>query len=237
MEYFADLHIHSCLSPCANDDMTPCNICGMAVVKELDIIAVADHNTARNLPAIAEVAAAYGLTLLPAIEITSKEEVHVLGYFPTVEIAVAFGEMLKTHLPPMKNKPRFFGEQLVMNSDDEVIANEDALLIGATDLPISDIVRLVGETGGLAVPAHINRGSNGLLINLGMMPPDIDCPTLEVWRFLPCDEEVLRGKHVLHASDAHELGAIQEREHALRLPECSVDALLAWMKSEQKLDA
>ena len=79
MEYFADLHIHSCLSPCGDDDMTPANICGMAKLKGLDVIAVADHNTARNLPAAKEACDAYEMLLLPAMEITTREEVHLLG--------------------------------------------------------------------------------------------------------------------------------------------------------------
>ena len=124
MEYFADLHIHSCLSPCGDEDMTPANICGMAKLKGLDAIAICDHNSARNLPAAQELCDAYGLLLLPGMEITTREEVHLLGYFETVEAALAFGEMLRGHLPNKKNKPQFFGRQLVMNSDDEIIGEE-----------------------------------------------------------------------------------------------------------------
>ena len=138
MEYFADLHIHSCLSACGDEDMTPANICGMAKLKGLDAIAICDHNSARNLPAAQELCDAYGLLLLPGMEITTREEVHLLGYFETVEAALAFGEMLRGHLPNKKNKPQFFGRQLVMNSDDEIIGEEEALLIGATDLPLAE---------------------------------------------------------------------------------------------------
>lgn len=233
MAYFADLHIHSCLSPCGDDDMTPCNIAGMAKIKGLDIIAVCDHNTARNLPAVQRVCEAYGLLLLPGMEITTKEEVHLLGYFPTVETALAFGEMLRAHLPKKKNNPRFFGRQLVMNEDDEIIDEEEALLIGATDLTLKAAAELVAEYGGVPVPAHINRGSNGLLINLGLMPDEPFYTTVEAARHLPCEGSALRGRHVLHSSDAHYLGDIQEREHALLLSEHSVPALLAWMRSRQ----
>ena len=236
MEYFADLHIHSCLSPCGDNDMTPCNICGMARLKGLDIIAVTDHNAAGNLPAVSEVCGALGLLLVPGMEITTREEVHLLGYFPTVEAAVAFGELVRAHLPPKKNKPSFFGEQLIMNSDDEVIAHEDALLIGATDFSLSEASRQVVLFGGVPVPAHINRGSHGLLVSLGMMPPEPRYPTVEVWRSLPCDEKAVIGRHVLHSSDAHYLGAIQEREHALKLKSASVEELLAWMRSEKPAD-
>ena len=235
MAYFADLHIHSCLSPCGDDDMTPCNIAGMAKIKGLDIIAVCDHNTARNLPAVQRVCEAYGLLLLPGIEITTKEEVHLLGYFETVEAALSFSEVLRAHLPKKKNNPRFFGRQLVMNEDDEVIAEEDALLIGATDLTLKAAAEQVTAFGGIPVPAHINRGSNGLLINLGLMPDTPFYTTVEAARHLPCDESALRGRHVLHSSDAHYLGDIQEREHALQLKEGTVRELLDWMKTKKDL--
>ena len=234
MDLFADLHIHSCLSPCGDNEMTPGNILGMAVVKGLQAVAISDHNTARNLPTAQIIADAYGLLLIPAIEITTSEEVHMLGYFPTVETAVDFGEMLRQHLPPKKNKPSLFGDQLVMNEDDEVIDHEDALLIGATDLSLEDCAAKVRAVGGVPVPAHINRGSNGLLVNLGMMPQEPYFSTLEVWKKLPCPLEPLQNRHILHSSDAHYLGDIQEREFMLRLPEKSVAALLDWMKSPQK---
>lgn len=235
MEYFADLHIHSCLSPCGDDDMTPANICGMAKLKGLDIIAVADHNTARNLPAAKEACDAYEMLLLPAMEITTREEVHLLGYFPNVETALDFGEMIRGRLPAKKNKPNFFGHQYVMNSDDEIVDEEDALLIGAADLPLEEAARQVEAFGGVAVPAHINRGSNGLLVNLGLMPEEPFYQTVEVWRHLPCEEKILRGRHVLHSSDAHYLGDIQEREHALRLREGSVEELLRWMRAPKAI--
>ena len=233
MNFFADLHIHSCLSPCGDNDMTPGNILGMAVVKGLEIVAISDHNSARNLPAAEKIAAAYGLLLVPAIEITTSEEVHMLGYFPDVQTAVDFGAMLKTHLPPKKNKPSFFGEQLVMDEDDNVIDHEDALLIGATDLSLEECAAKVRAVGGVPVPAHINRGSNGLLVNLGMMPPSPTFTTVEVWRHLPCPLEPMENKHVLHSSDAHYLEDIQEPEFSLRLPEKSVAALLDWMRTQK----
>lgn len=233
MDLTYDLHIHSCLSPCGDNEMTPGNILGMAVVKGLDVVTISDHNAARNLPAAQKIADAYGLLLVPAIEITTMEEVHMLGYFPDVETAVEFGKMLKEHLPKKKNKPAFFGEQLVMNEDDEVIDTEDALLIGATDFPLEQCAEQVRSFGGVPVPAHINRGSNGVLINLGFLPDAPAFTTVEVWRHLPCPFEPLDNKHVLHSSDAHYLGDIQEPENRLRLKEKSVSAVLDWMRSRQ----
>ncbi|MBQ8161394.1 MAG: PHP domain-containing protein [Clostridia bacterium] len=223
---FCDLHMHSCLSPCGDDDMTPANLCGMAAVKGLDMIALTDHNAAGNLPAAKACCDAYGLLLIPGMEITTREEVHMLGYFPDVETAVAFGEMLREHLPKKKNKPGLFGNQKIMNEDDEQIGEEEALLIGATDLTLKDAAKAVRAFQGVPVPAHINRGSNGLLVNLGFMPEDIDFPTVEVWRDLPCTHSAQAGRLVLHSSDAHYLGDILEREITLDLEEKSVAAFL-----------
>ena len=234
MELFADLHIHSCLSPCGDNDMTPANILGMAVVKGLDMVAISDHNAARNLPTAQKIADAYGLLLVPAMEITTREEVHMLGYFPDVKAAVDFGDMLREHLPARKNKPSLFGDQLIMDEDDQVIGEEDALLIGATDLPLAEAAARVRAWGGVPVPAHINRGSNGLLINLGMMPEDPVFPTVEVWRHLPCPMEPLENRHVLHSSDAHYLGDILEKESVLHLKEKSVAAFLEWIDSKKQ---
>ena len=223
---YSDLHMHSCLSPCGSDDMTPANIGGMAMIKGLQMIALTDHNTAGNLPTMQKVADAYGLLLIPGIEITTKEEVHLLGYFPDVKTAVDFGEFLRGHLPPKKNKASLFGNQLVMDEDDNVIREEDALLIGATDLSLEQLSRLVREAGGVPVPAHINRGSNGLLVNLGMMPPDIAFTAVEVWRALPCPHTPQEGRVVLHSSDAHYLGDILEPEITMELEEPTVAAFL-----------
>lgn len=234
MDLFADLHIHSCLSPCGDDDMTPGNILGMAVVKGLDMVAISDHNAAGNLPAAQKIADAYGVLLIPAMEITTQEEVHMLGYFPSVEAAVSFGAMLKEHLPRRKNKPAYFGHQLILNEEDQVIGEEDALLIGATDFPLQEAAKQVRAFGGVPVPAHINRGSNGLLVNLGFLPPDPFFPTVEVWRDLPCPFEAMDGRHVLHSSDAHYLQDILEKESVLHLPEKSVGAFLRWIDSRKE---
>ncbi len=230
-----DLHIHSCLSPCGSDDMTPSNICGMAMLKGLQMIAVTDHNTARNLPAAQACAEACGLLLIPGMEITTREEVHLLGYFPTTDRALEFSEFLRGHLPPKKNKPSFFGNQLVMDEDDNVIAEEDALLIGAVDLPLGKLVGLIREAEGVPVPAHINRGSNGLLINLGFVPEDLNLTAVEVWRGLPCAHTPQEGRAVLHSSDAHYLGDILEADVSIELPERSVAAFLDYLRRGRPL--
>ena len=223
---FSDLHIHSCLSPCGSDDMTPANICGMAALKGLQMIAVTDHNTAGNLPYVKRCADAYGLLLIPGMEITTREEVHLLGYFPDVDCAVAFSEMLRPHMPKAKNRPDFFGRQLIMDEDDHVVKEEDLLLMGASDLPFLRLVEIIREWGGVPVPAHINRGSNGILVNMGFIPPEAGLTAVEVWRALPCPPAEQQGRVVLHSSDAHYLGDILEPEVTTRIATPDAGAFL-----------
>ncbi len=231
MELYYDLHIHSSLSPCADDDMSPANICGMAHLKGLDLIAITDHNAGDNLPYVKEAADYYGLLFLPGIEVTTKEEVHLLGYFLNVNDGVEAGQFFKKHLPPMKNKPAFFGNQLVQNTDDETVTIEEAMLIGATDLSISDCVKEIEQRNGICIPAHINRGANGILTNLGFIPKDVFFTTLEISKGLKVDNSLTLGKGVLHSSDAHRLGDISERENSILLQEKSLYAIFSKLKS------
>ena len=228
---FVDLHIHSCLSPCADDDMTPANICGMAYIKGLQAIAVTDHNTGRNLPYVKEAADHYGLIFLPGMEITTKEEVHLLGYFKDVETAVEVGEIFSSHLPPMKNKPDFFGNQLVMNTDDEVVDVEDRLLIGATDLDLEECTRIIREHGGAAVPAHINRG-HGLLTNLGLFPAEPEFPVVEVRNELDVNDKLIGNRRRLQSSDAHHLGDILEAVYDLPAERFSLGGLFDYVSGK-----
>ena len=224
--YSYDLHIHSCLSPCGDNDSTPASIAGIAVLNGLRIAALTDHNTTRNCPAFCKAARAYGLIPIPGMELSTAEDIHVVCLFPTLELAMSFNEIVRDRLIRVKNDPEIFGDQLVMDEDDNVIREEDALLIGATDLSLEQLSRLVREAGGVPVPAHINRGSNGLLVNLGMMPPDIEFTAVEVWRALPCPHTPQEGRVVLHSSDAHYLGDILEPEITTELEEPTVAAFL-----------
>jgi PHP family Zn ribbon phosphoesterase len=226
MKIFADLHIHSCLSPCGDNNMTPLNICAMAKIKGLQAIAVTDHNAAKNLPAAFKAAQAHNLVLLPGMEITTREEVHLLAYFPTVEQVLAMGDFLSCHLPALQNDPHLFGKQQIMNDLDEVTGEESRLLISATDLTLVKAVQKIRRFGGMAVPAHINRGANGLLMNLGFLPGDVYFPALEVVPQLPVPEDSIHGKIILHASDAHRLEDISEAVYSLETKELSPASIL-----------
>lgn len=226
-----DLHMHSCLSPCGDELMTPNNIVNMAIIKGLDAIAVCDHNTARQLPAVEQVALESGLTLLPGIEITTAEEIHLLAYFGSVGEALEFSDYIYEHLPPIPNRPEYFGVQQLMDSEDEPTGTEDRLLLTALDLSLSDLTRDINAAGGLAVPAHINRGSNGLLIGLGMLPADEKFAALELSSASPAPACDLGAYKLLFSSDAHYLENMAEREYFLNVPERSREGLFGYLKS------
>ena len=225
MRLACDLHIHSCLSPCGDSLMTPNNIVGMAFIKQLDAIAVCDHNCARNLPAIKEVADMMNVLLLPGMELTTREEAHMLCYFRTVEACVAFGETIYAHLPPIPNREKFFGRQQVMNAQDEEIAVEERLLISALDLGFEECAALIHEAGGLCVPAHINRGSNGVLNALGFLPQGAHYDALEVSDKTAMPPVDISGYRLLRSSDAHYLENILEPEFSIEAGERSIRAL------------
>ena len=154
MELSYDLHIHSCLSPCGDDEMTPWNLVGMAKVLGLDAVALTDHNTARNLPQAVAAGQEYGVIVVPGMEISSKEDVHILGYFSSLEAALEAGEEVYAHLPDVRNEPTLFGNQLMIGEEDQVTGTLEKLLINATDLTVEAVCALVLRYGGVPVPAR-----------------------------------------------------------------------------------
>jgi PHP family Zn ribbon phosphoesterase len=226
-----DLHIHSCLSPCASDEMTPWNIVGMAMLKGLDAVAVCDHNSALNLPAAIKAGKEYGVCVVPGIEVTSREDVHLLCYFEALEQALELSEVLDTKQPNIKNKPSLFGEQIIVNEDDEPVGNFERLLLTACDLSLEDIYTITNEIGGIMVPAHVNKGANSLMIVLGMMPQDLDIPTVEIFGIRP---HSMLGRLCLTSSDAHQLPDILEKGYQLKVDEISTKGIIAALRRGEK---
>lgn len=225
MKSYYDLHIHSCLSPCGDMDMTPHSIAGMSYINGLDIIAVADHNTARNIRAVKKAAEEYGVFVMPAIEAESAENVHLLCLFPSVEAAEEMGEKLESHLPPIKNRPDIFGEQWVMNEKDEKQGEIDVLLINATDLSINEIKADVEKLGGICIAAHIDREKNGIVAILGCVPEELSFSALELSRKAGDYEKDGKYKYISD-SDAHILTDISEKVNFLELNEISAEEIL-----------
>ena len=144
MKYTYDMHIHSALSPCAEEEMTPNNIVNMAVLNGLDIIAVTDHNSAGNLQAFKECSDRKGIVFVPGIEVESAEEVHIVCLFADVESACMMGDEVRKNLLPAENKPDIFGTQLFFDSDDNVTGQEDQMLLFASGLRLQNCNSFVG---------------------------------------------------------------------------------------------
>lgn len=213
MRCFYDLHIHSALSPCGDNDMTPNNIVNMAILKGLDIIAVSDHNSCKNARASIG-AAGDRITVIPGMEITTAEEVHMLSLFPDIDTAEEIGKYIQKHLPDIKNKPEIFGNQYYMDEEDNITGEEEKLLVSATDLDLYEVTNLVKSCGGIIIPAHIDRTSYSILSNLGFIPPDISFSCVEITKKnLENYAPQYKNYNIVTNSDAHYLWDISEKEH------------------------
>lgn len=221
---YYDFHIHSCLSPCADDDMTPHNIAGMGYIKGLSAMALTDHNSCKNCPAFFTACEKFGIVPIAGMELSTAEDVHMVCLFPTLESALAFDEELDKHRANINNRPERFGNQIIMNENDEPTGTYDKLLIAATDLWMGDAVSLARSFGALVYPAHIDREANGIITMLGDVPSEyaFDCVELrdrENKDSYFASYPSLKGKRVLFSSDAHTLGDISEAENSLEISE------------------
>ena len=226
-----DLHIHSCLSPCGDEEMTPANIAGMAAVKELQVIAVTDHNSCKNCPAVIKTAAEYGVLALPGMELTTEEEVHVLCLFAKLSDAFAFDAFVYENLLPVPNDERIFGRQLVMDEQERIIEKPEKLLINATSISFDAVYGLMEEYHGVMIPAHLDKTTTSLLSNLGFIPPDSRFAVAEFARLsnlhrLRKEHPYLDTCNVICNSDAHYLQDIHEPEFTLVVEEVSAEGVL-----------
>jgi len=217
MKFYYDLHIHSDLSPCGNHDMTPNNIVNMAYIKGLNIISVTDHNTVKNFPAIREIGENLGIEVIPGIEVTTREEVHVLCYFKNYIDAEKFGNIIYESLPDIKNNTLIFGDQNIYNSDDEITGSLSKLLINASKYTIDEIYYMAHEHNGIMVPAHINKKSNSILGVLGFIPFNLKIDFVEIFSKADIDERLIKKYYILKNSDAHQLIDISESVNSIEL--------------------
>ena len=210
-----DLHIHSCLSPCGDDDMTPGNIVGMAAVTGLDVIAVTDHNSCRNCPAVMKFAQEYGVLAIPGMEINTSEEVHAVCLFPTLEAALNFDGYVYERLMKFPNREEIFGKQQICNEEDICVATEPNLLINSTDISFDRLWELTA--------------------NLGFVPPDSRFKTAELKDLkklhqIRRENPYLEGCRIISNSDAHYLEHIQEPERTIPVREKSIAAVLDYLR-------
>lgn len=244
MKLTYDLHIHSALSPCGDKDMTPYNIVAMASLKGLQVIALTDHNSCKNCPSFMKHGKEFGILTIPGMELCTREEVHVLILFPTLERAMEWDTYVESRLSNISNHPNIFGEQVIIDEDDVIIGIEKKLLIQATDISYFDLWDLIQSYDGVMIPAHIDKNSYSLLSNLGFIGMDSKFHTYEM-RHVNKEIEIIEKNPYLKEclrimnSDAHYLEDIKESEHpmfyngVLEVEEVKIQTILRVLKGDR----
>lgn len=230
-----DFHNHSCLSPCGDNDMTPYNFVNMAKLMGLDVVALTDHNTCLNCPAAVKAGEIAGITVIPGMELCTSEEVHVVCLLPDVQSALEFSAYVRSTMPPVKNREKIFGEQLIMDETDNVTGKEDLLLTTASSIGIYQVPKLMEQYGGAAFPAHINRSSYSVISNLGEITADMgfNCAELTPDADLNIYAEKypdLKNMKILYNSDAHYLENINMNPKHIDIPALSAENVINYLK-------
>ena len=226
----ADLHIHTCLSPCADLDMTPSAIVKAALDQGMDIIAITDHNSAENFHAAQRAAGLTELTVLGGMEITSSEEAHILALFDSGEKIVAMQEYVYDNMLPAVNDEKYYGDQIVVNECDEVLGFNRRLLIGATVLNANQIVDQVHAFEGLAIASHIDRDYFSITSQLGFIPEDLDFDALEISPATGMDQARRKFRQYrdyawISASDAHCIQDIGQRKTFFTMESATIEEM------------
>jgi PHP family Zn ribbon phosphoesterase len=231
----ADLHIHTVLSPCATLEMLPPYIVERACETNIQLIAITDHNASANVPAVIKAAAGSDLTVLPGIELTTAEEIHVICLFDTYAQLAELQKIVDQNLPNIPNNPDFFGMQLIVDSEGNYVDTENRLLSNATHLTINEAQRHVLQLGGLFLPAHVTREENGLLPRLGGIPPELNLSVLEISGISKSEAikryPFLKDYHLIPGTDAHDLDGITGIL-SLQMEEISVSSLLHALQTQ-----
>ncbi len=208
MIYRTDLHIHSTLSPCGSLASSPGAIVAEAVRKQLDIVAISDHNSTMNLPAFRKVSEGKVIPFY-GIEVQTLSETHLLVIFDNFDAAMDFGSMVHDALPDIKNNPDFFGDQVIVDEHEEIISFEDRLLLQSAAMDVEEVTTMAHTLGGLVFPAHIDHDSFSIISQLGFIPPDLPIDGIELSKNITLSEaensfpEYCRRYPVIRNSDAH----------------------------------
>lgn len=237
MKYYYDLHLHSCLSPCGDDEMTPYNLVNMAKIFGYDIIALTDHNSCANCESAVRVGEAAGITVVPGMEICTSEEIHAVCLFPDVNSAMKFSGYVKSTMPPIKNKEKIFGNQLIMDTEDGILGKEELLLTTASGISIDYLPEIIDGYGGVCYPAHIDRESYSIISALGDFSNELNVNCFELTpkadkQYYYENYPATKNKLLIRSSDAHYLENMREPEFTIELCENTAQALINKLKGE-----
>lgn len=225
MKVAIDLHIHSALSPCGDDDMTPNNIVNMAILNGLDAIAVTDHNSCDNVEAVMKVAEGR-ILVIPGMELQTREEVHLLSYFNDLSSLISFSNELLPFFDGLSNSPSFFGHQWIINELDEITGEMDQALLTSLSISLDDAVELIRRHKGIAVPAHVNKSSYSITSQLGFLPSYLNFRMLEYSQYHEMNFSDFPRCNFIFSSDAHSLGQILDRNMLISVDDLSIDGIL-----------
>lgn len=231
MRVYYDFHIHTCLSPCGDDDMTPNNIVNMSILKGLDIIAVTDHNCVGNVKACQDAAKGTNLVVVGGMEVETSEEIHMITLFEDLDGLFKLEEIISKSLPQMKNKSEIFGNQVLMDSEDKFIGYDDRFLITASSIDVITLYKYVSELGGIIFPAHIDKTSYSIISSLGSIPPELRFSSVEVKKSaegIDIPDDLL----VIHNSDAHYLWDISEKTSYIDVDSHNIMDVLSILKQK-----
>jgi 3',5'-nucleoside bisphosphate phosphatase len=208
--YRAELHVHTVLSPCAAVEMIPPLIIQAALERGIDLIAITDHNSSANVRAVQQAAQGSALTVLPGMEVQTREEVHLLCIFDNLDNLLAWQTVVDRYLPNLDNDSDYFGEQFIVDSTGDYVDSEKRLLLNSIQLSIEECIQRVHQLNGLAIPAHVNRKAFGLFANLGMVPLASPIDALEISRHISPEQARIQYPQTLNytllqSGDVHHL--------------------------------
>lgn len=211
--YRTELHVHTVLSPCAAVEMIPPLIINTAIEKGINLLAITDHNTSDNIAAVQKAAEGTGITVLPGMELQTREDIHSICLFDSLEQVYEFQSIVNNLLPDIKNDPDYFGEQFVVDATGDFIRHEERLLVTSANLSLSEAWEIVNQLQGILIPAHVDRTAFGLLPVLGFVPTDIPIEVLEITHHFNAKAARERFPQLEHYplisnGDAHQLDSI-----------------------------
>ncbi len=222
--YKADLHIHTVLSPCADLSMGPKNIVEASLQHGIELIAITDHNSCDNVQAVYDVGQKEGLTVIPGMEVYTREEAHMICLFETIKADLAFQEIIYEHLPDGDNDIDWYGHQYIVDAKEHILGECPRLLGMPTNLPVQDVLQAVNRLGGCVFPAHIDRKANSLLRVLGFIPNNWPIHAVEIHN----DFDTAVQEHrflkntpysIIRSSDAHFIEQIGQKHTWFKLEE------------------
>jgi PHP family Zn ribbon phosphoesterase len=234
--FTADLHLHTVLSACAETEMLPEFIIQQAQELSLGILAVTDHNSAENAAAMVNAAKGTGITVFPGMEVQTREEVHLVCLFDTLEQVWRWQEEVYAHLPRLENKEDVFGVQIVLDAGGNPVGRNKRLLLTSTSFSVEEVVQRVRDMAGLCIPAHVDRPAYSIIANLGFIPPDLGFVGAEISHLVQVRQArerfpQLKDYCLIASGDAHRLKELSSRT-TLKMEEATVGELALALAGE-----